>query len=110
VSALLEVRGVSKAFAGIRALDDASLVVEVGSITALIGPNGAGKSTLLRILAGEDKNFEGTAKPIGGLSIGYLSQEPPLNEKLNVQDNLKEAVKPLIEALGELFSAPAPTP
>jgi ATP-binding cassette ChvD family protein len=67
-----------------------------GAKIGIIGANGAGKSTLLRILAGEDKNFEGTAKPVGNLTIGYLSQEPPLNETLNVGDNLKEAVAPLI--------------
>jgi energy-dependent translational throttle protein EttA len=68
-----------------------------GAKIGLIGPNGAGKSTLLRILAGVDKSFDGVAKPIGDLSIGYLSQEPPLDEGLDVKGNLLQAVKPLIE-------------
>jgi len=46
---------------------------------------------------GEDKNFEGTARPIAGLTVGYLAQEPPLNDKLDVQGNLREAVAPLLE-------------
>jgi branched-chain amino acid transport system ATP-binding protein len=49
---LLDARGVSKAFAGVRAVDDASLSVEPSSITALIGPNGAGKSTLFNCISG----------------------------------------------------------
>ncbi|MBI5362487.1 MAG: energy-dependent translational throttle protein EttA [Planctomycetes bacterium] len=68
-----------------------------GAKIGIIGPNGAGKSTLLRIMAGVDKQFEGTAKAVGDLSIGYLAQEPPLNEELNVLGNLREAVKPLLD-------------
>ena len=52
MTALLEARGVTKSFAGVRAVDDASLVVEDRSITALIGPNGAGKSTLFNCISG----------------------------------------------------------
>src|SRR5204863_320108 len=68
-----------------------------GAKIGIIGANGAGKSTLLRIIAGADKAFEGTARPIAGLSIGYLAQEPPLNDALDVEGNLKEAVAPLLE-------------
>jgi len=52
VTALLEARGVTKSFAGVRAVDDASLVVADRSITGLIGPNGAGKSTLFNCISG----------------------------------------------------------
>lgn len=63
-----------------------------GANIGLIGPNGAGKSTLLRILAGEDKDFEGEARPIQGLSVGYLEQEPPLDETKTVGENIDLAV------------------
>ena len=63
-----------------------------GAKIGLIGANGAGKSTLLRIIAGEDKDFEGEAKPVAGATVGYLPQEPPLNEEKNVHDNVEEAV------------------
>ncbi|MGB0332292.1 MAG: ATP-binding cassette domain-containing protein, partial [Planctomycetota bacterium] len=63
-----------------------------GANIGLIGPNGAGKSTLLRILAGDDKDIEGMARPIQGLTIGYLQQEPPLNEEKTVGQNIDEAV------------------
>ncbi|MDZ4774530.1 MAG: energy-dependent translational throttle protein EttA [Planctomycetota bacterium] len=68
-----------------------------GAKIGIIGANGAGKSTLLRILGGADKQFEGTARPIAGLTVGYMAQEPPLNEELDVEGNLKEAVAPLLE-------------
>ena len=66
-----------------------------GAKIGLIGLNGAGKSTLLRIIAGVDKDFEGTAKPVGDLNVGYLSQEPGLNETKDVQGNIDEAVDSL---------------
>ena len=59
MSALLEVRGVSKRFGGLTAVDNASLVVPEGSITGLIGPNGAGKTTLFTIIAGFEQPTSG---------------------------------------------------
>ncbi len=86
-----------------------------GAKIGVIGPNGAGKSTLLRIMSGQDKAFEGTAKPSAGLTVGYLEQEPPLSEDLDVAGNLEEAVAPLRqmearynEVLGLLGSVSGP--
>jgi ATP-binding cassette ChvD family protein len=76
-------------------LDNITLSFLEGAKIGVVGPNGAGKSTLLRIMAGLDKQFEGTAKAVGELSIGYLAQEPPLTEDKSVAGNLDEAVEPL---------------
>ena len=77
------------------ALREIDLEVPTGEAVGIIGRNGAGKSTLLRIMAGLDKQYEGTAKAVGELSIGYLAQEPPLTEDKTVGGNLDEAVEPL---------------
>ena len=64
-----------------------------GAKIGVIGGNGAGKSTLLRIMAGVDKEFIGEAFPADGIKIGYLPQEPVLDETKDVKGNVEEAVK-----------------
>ena len=66
-----------------------------GAKIGVIGRNGAGKSTLLQIIAGADTKFEGTAKPIAGITIGFLSQEPELDDSKTVAENLELAVAPI---------------
>jgi energy-dependent translational throttle protein EttA len=63
-----------------------------GAKIGVLGSNGSGKSTLLRIMAGEDKDFFGDAKAADGIRIGYLPQEPTLDAKKNVLENVEEAV------------------
>src|SRR5580698_4235074 len=63
-----------------------------GAKIGVLGSNGAGKSTLLRIMASVDKDFFGGAKPADGIRIGYLPQEPTLDPKKNVLENVEEAV------------------
>jgi ATP-binding cassette ChvD family protein len=63
-----------------------------GAKIGVLGSNGAGKSTLLRIMAGVDKDFFGDAKPADGTKIGFLPQEPALDPKKNVLENVEEAV------------------
>jgi ATP-binding cassette ChvD family protein len=92
---IFQLQDLKKYFGQREVLKGITLSFLEGAKIGMIGPNGAGKSTLLRIIAGEDKQFEGTAKPLAGLSIGYLSQEPPLDETKDVAGNLEEAVAPL---------------
>jgi energy-dependent translational throttle protein EttA len=64
-----------------------------GAKIGVLGANGAGKSSLLRIMAGVDHDFQGEAWPHEGTRIGYLSQEPQLDESKNVKENVDVAVK-----------------
>ena len=63
-----------------------------GAKIGVLGRNGSGKSTLLRIMAGQDKDFDGEARLSDGFTAGYLSQEPRLNPEKDVLGNVEEAV------------------
>ena len=64
-----------------------------GAKIGVLGANGAGKSSLLRIMAGEDHDYQGEAWLADGMRVGYLSQEPRLDESRDVRGNVEEAVR-----------------
>jgi len=71
---------------------DISLSFFPGAKIGLLGLNGAGKSTVLRIMAGVDEEFDGEARPQSGIRIGYLPQEPELDETKTVREVVEEGV------------------
>ncbi len=70
-----------------------------GAKIGVIGANGSGKSTLLRIMAGVDKEFLGLARPDPSARVGFLPQEPRLDESLDVRGNVELALRPIKELL-----------
>ncbi len=119
MTTMLKIEGVSKLFGGLKALDDVTLGVEQGSITALIGPNGSGKTTLFNIITGFLKPtagrvlFEGrdiTGLPehrIANLGIARTFQVSSLFPKLTVWENLLEAYPHQAgESLWSVFARP----
>jgi ATP-binding cassette ChvD family protein len=89
-------------------LEDISLNFFPGAKIGVLGYNGAGKSTLLRIMAGVDTDYIGEARPASGLRIGYLPQEPALNEEKDVRGNVEEGLSEVIDAqkrLEEVYAA-----
>ena len=83
-------------------LKNISLSFFPGAKIGVLGLNGAGKSTLLRIMAGVDTDIEGEARPQSDLKIGYLPQEPKLDESKDVRGNIEEAVADVAHALSRL--------
>jgi len=73
-------------------IHDISLSFFPGAKIGVLGLNGSGKSTLLRIMAGIDKDFDGEARPQPGIKIGYLPQEPLLDESKDVRGNVEDGV------------------
>ncbi len=89
-----------KTFPGGRTvLRDISLSFLPGAKIGVLGLNGAGKSTLLRIMAGEETEFTGEAGPADGQAVGYLAQEPVLDEAKDVLGNVMDGAGPVVAAL-----------
>jgi ATP-binding cassette ChvD family protein len=65
----------------------------------IVGPNGSGKSTLMKIMAGRDTEFQGEAWPGTNITVGYLEQEPQLDESKTVMENVREGVKPIADMM-----------
>ncbi|MGE0754920.1 MAG: energy-dependent translational throttle protein EttA [Alphaproteobacteria bacterium] len=87
-------KGLSKTYAGGKqVLKNIYLSFYPDAKIGVLGPNGSGKSTLLKIMAGIEKDFNGEAWSAEGARVGYLAQEPQLDPKKNVMENIMEALK-----------------
>ncbi|MEY3184652.1 MAG: hypothetical protein RLZZ613_1340, partial [Pseudomonadota bacterium] len=82
-------------------LKDISLSFFPGAKIGVLGLNGSGKSSLLRIMAGVDSQFEGEARPMPNLKVGYLPQEPQLDEGLDVRGNVEQGLGSTIALIKE---------
>ncbi len=93
-------------------LRDISLGFYYGAKIGVLGLNGSGKSTLLRIMAGKDPDYTGEIAMSKGYTVGYLAQEPQLDESKTVIEIVREAVQPIVnmltrfDALNEEFANP----
>ncbi|MBS7539796.1 energy-dependent translational throttle protein EttA [Ancylobacter lacus] len=98
--------GMSKAYpGGKKVLDNVHLSFYPDAKIGILGPNGSGKSTLLKIMAGLDKDFTGEAWVAEGARVGYLPQEPQLDPKLSVRENVMLGVakqKAILDRYNEL--------
>ncbi|HLS11187.1 MAG TPA: energy-dependent translational throttle protein EttA [Flavobacteriaceae bacterium] len=100
---IFSMSGVSKTYPGAQTpvLKDIYLSFFYGAKIGILGLNGSGKSTLLRIIAGEDTNYRGDVVFSPGYSIGYLEQEPQLDENKTVIEVVKEGVQEVVDVLDE---------
>lgn len=100
-------KGLTKTFPGAPkpVLDNIHLQFLPGTKIAIIGKNGAGKSTLMKIMAGQDDEFQGEAWAGENIRVGYLAQEPELDESKTVKENVMDGVRPvadLVERFNEI--------
>lgn len=83
-------------------IKDISLSFYPGAKIGLLGVNGAGKSTVLRIMAGVDQDFQGEARAQPGIKVGYLAQEPELDDDMTVRQAVEEGVGEVLQAQARL--------
>ncbi|TGQ69744.1 energy-dependent translational throttle protein EttA [Mesorhizobium sp. M00.F.Ca.ET.186.01.1.1] len=98
--------GLSKAYGTKKVLDNVHLSFYPDAKIGILGPNGSGKSTILRIMAGLDKEFQGEAWLAEGATVGYLAQEPQLDNSKTVLENVMNGVgrkTAIIERYNELM-------
>ncbi|MEY8021985.1 energy-dependent translational throttle protein EttA [Muriicola sp. SD30] len=100
---IFSMSGVSKTYknANTPVLKNIYLSFFYGAKIGILGLNGSGKSTLLRIIAGEDKNYQGDVVFSPGYKVGYLEQEPVLDDSKTVLDIVKEGVSETVAILDE---------
>ena len=94
----IQTKGLGKRYGSFWALENCTISIPTGSVSALVGPNGAGKSTLLKLLVGLSKSSAGDGKVLGRQpvqhqdflsDIGYLAQEIPLYKSMNATDHIR---------------------
>ncbi len=84
---------------GKKVLENITLSFIPGAKIGVLGPNGAGKSTLLRIMAGRDKDFSGEARAADWAKVGYLEQEPQLDESKTVFENVMQGKAEMLDKI-----------
>ena len=103
---IYHMQGLTKTYPGNRkVLENINLSFYPDAKIGVLGVNGSGKSTLLRIMAGIDKDFVGEGWVAEGATVGYLEQEPQLDAKLSVRDNVMQGVaakKALLDRYNEI--------
>jgi ATPase subunit of ABC transporter with duplicated ATPase domains len=109
---IFTIENLTKVYGKREVLKNIWLAFYPGAKIGVIGNNGSGKSTLLRVMALTDQDFLGNVRAADGITIGYVPQEPRLNENKDVMGNLEEAVAPtrallkLYEELSNKLSEP----
>lgn len=96
---IFSIENLIKAYGKKEVLKNIWLSFYPGAKIGVIGSNGAGKSSLLKIMALQDKDFIGSVRPAPNIRIGFVPQEPRLNEEKDVLGNLNEAVEPVRKLL-----------
>lgn len=102
---IFTMQGLIKRYGRKEVLNGINLSFYHGAKIGIVGENGSGKSTLLKIMAGEDKEFEGQVAPLKGSTVGFLPQEPVLDDDKTVRENVEQAfsdIKSLIEEFNEV--------